>query len=65
MSTEAVKARADEAYADLVPWLRELKTGGASLRQMAGILNGAGHATRTGAVWNHNQVKRDLARVGA
>lgn len=65
MGAEAVKAKADAAYSDLVPMLRELRDGGASLRQMAGILNGAGHTTRGGVPWNHNQVKRVLARVGA
>lgn len=64
LGTARVKARAVEAYADLVPLLRELRGGGASLREIAAILNGGGHMTRTQRPWNHNQVGRVLARIG-
>ena len=61
--TEATRAKARAAYAALLPEVRGWREAGLSYREIAALLNGAGHATRTGAVWNHNQVKRVIARV--
>jgi DNA invertase Pin-like site-specific DNA recombinase len=59
------KARADLAYADLVPVVAELRGEGLSLRGIADRLNGEGHVTRTGKPWNGVQVARVLDRAGA
>lgn len=60
---EAARKRATEAYADLRPWLTELRQEGLSLRLIAGRLNGEGHTTRRGKLWNAVQVRRVLGRV--
>lgn len=59
----ATKARADEAYADLVDFVSGLKAGGLSLRQIAARLDEEGHTTRSGKPWNPVQVTRVLARA--
>ncbi len=51
-----------EAYADLVPHMRELRGGGKTLRAVADALNAEGHTTRTGKAWGPPQVKRVLDR---
>lgn len=56
------RANADDAYADLGPWLAELRSGGLTLRQIADHLNAEGHTTRRGNSWNHKQVARVLSR---
>jgi DNA invertase Pin-like site-specific DNA recombinase len=62
--SETTKKQARTAYAALLSELRQWREAGMSYRQIAALLNGAGHTMRTGAAWNHNQVKRVLARVG-
>jgi hypothetical protein len=57
---EAAKALAREAYADLKPWLAELRARGLSLRAIAERLNDEGHTTRRGKEWNPVQVGRVL-----
>ena len=61
-ATTSAKVRT--AYAAIVPELQRYRAAGLSYRQIAGLLNGAGHVTRSGAPWNHAQVARVLARVG-
>jgi DNA invertase Pin-like site-specific DNA recombinase len=58
---EAARANAVQAYADLKPWLAELRASGLSLRQIAGRLDVEGHTTRQGKGWNPVQVARILA----
>ncbi|MCE9533798.1 MAG: recombinase family protein [Planctomycetes bacterium] len=53
---------ADEAYVDLLPFLKKMRADGLSLREMAEKLNEAGHKTRRGKQWNAMQVSRVLAR---
>jgi DNA invertase Pin-like site-specific DNA recombinase len=60
----AVAERADEAYADLVPVVSELRDRGLSLREIAAKLNDDGHTTRRGKPWNAVQVARVLERAG-
>ncbi len=59
------KARADLAYADLVPVVAELRGEGLSFRAIADRLNGDGHVTRMGKPWDGVQVGRVLDRAGA
>jgi len=52
----ATSAQAQTAYAALLPELRQWRAAGLCFREIAAMLNGGGHTTRTGAPWNHNQV---------
>jgi len=54
---------AREAYADLVPAMRELRDAGRSLAAIADRLNADGHTTRRGRPWNPVQVLRVLNRA--
>ena len=54
--------RAVEAVADLAEQIRELRAGGASLRDIAAALNNEGHTTRRGKRWRPIGVKRVLDR---
>lgn len=56
------KAKAEEAYVDLVPTMKQLHESGKSLRAIADALNADGHTTRRGVAWNQVQVKRVLDR---
>lgn len=60
-----VAEQARAAYTDVVPIMTRLRSGGASLRQIAHHLNEAGHVTRQGQLWNPTQVRRVLGRCGA
>jgi len=62
--SKITKKRTRDAYAALLPDLRAWRQSALFYREIAGILNGGGHITRTGAAGNHNQVKRVLSRVG-
>ena len=62
--SEATRAKARTAYAALLLQLRAWRASGLSYREIAGLLNGGGRTTRNGVAWNHNQVKRVLARIG-
>ena len=58
----AVAEAADEAYADLLPIVGELRAKGLSLQAIADDLNAQGHTTRRGKPWNPVQVSRVLER---
>lgn len=53
---------AKDAYADLLPRMKQLQQEGSSLREIAEALNADGHTTRRGKAWNQVQVKRVLDR---
>lgn len=59
---QAISQAAREAYSDLRPRIIELHEGGASLRQIAALLNGEGHRTRKGAEFTAVQVRNILVR---
>ena len=59
----AHRAAADEAYADLLPTIQQLRGDGQTLQQIADTLNGEGHTTRRGKPWNNVQVMRVLGRA--
>ncbi len=60
----AVRAKAaTEAYVDLIPQMKQLRSEGRSLRAIAESLNAAGHTTRRGKSWNQVQVSRVLQRL--
>lgn len=63
-ATLAHRKAALEAYCDLVPRMRELRTSGATLQSIADTLNGEGHTTRRGLSWNPTQVDQVLKRTG-
>jgi len=63
LGAAAARARADDAYADVMPLVLELRGRGLSQRAIAGRLNADGHATRRGRPWNQVQVKRVLDRA--
>jgi len=58
------RAHAAAAYADPVPAVAGLWTGGLSLRAIACRLTTEGHTTRRGAAWNPVRVRRVPKRVG-
>jgi DNA invertase Pin-like site-specific DNA recombinase len=55
-------AKARDAYADLLDHVRELRSQGLTLCQIADRLDQDGHTTRRGKPWNAVQVKRILDR---
>jgi DNA invertase Pin-like site-specific DNA recombinase len=59
----AQRARALEAYTDLVPDMLRLRTKGQTFQQIADQLNEAGHSTRRQKPWNKMQVARVLGRA--
>jgi DNA invertase Pin-like site-specific DNA recombinase len=59
----AVAKAAAEAYADLVPMMKDCRAGGMTLGAIADKLNAEGHTTRRGKSWNAVQVARVLERV--
>lgn len=59
----AIKAKASEAYADLVPIVQELHASGHTQAAIAAELNRLGHTTRRGKSWNQVQVGRVLQRM--
>jgi len=61
-ATEARKRLADEAYADLMPIIRQHHGEGDSLRQIADKLNGEGYSTRRGKPFTAMTVQRILNR---
>lgn len=64
-SVRVRRERALAAVEDLVPRMRELREGGASLREIAAHLNEAGQSTPRGSTWTAMAVKRALDRAGA
>lgn len=59
----AVATKANEAYADLAPIVRDLKEKGLTQVAIAEELNRQGHTTRRGKPWNQVQVLRVLKRM--
>jgi DNA invertase Pin-like site-specific DNA recombinase len=51
---------AGNAYEDIAPHMHTLRSSGRSLRAIAHALNGDGHTTRRGRLWNAAQVSRVL-----
>lgn len=62
-AANAHRAAADEAYADLLPMIQQLRGDGQTLQQIADALNAEGHTTRRGKPWNNVQVMRVLGRT--
>ncbi len=60
---EAMRAKAQTAYAHLVPMIRELKVAGESLATIAGRLNEVGQRTTRGTKFSAMQVSRILRRA--
>jgi DNA invertase Pin-like site-specific DNA recombinase len=52
-----------EAFADILPSIREWRAAGSTLRDIASRLNSEGYETRNGAAWTATQVYRLLQRV--
>jgi Recombinase len=64
LAAKAVRRRADERAADVMPTIRELQRSGAtSLRAIAAGLNEAGIPTARGCEWSAVQVRNVLVRV--
>jgi DNA invertase Pin-like site-specific DNA recombinase len=61
MAAAVLKEKAREAYADILPWMQELRDSGLSLQAIADRLNAEGHSTRRGVAWNKMQVGRVLS----
>jgi len=62
LGAAAAAAAATEAYADIVPVIRELADEGLSQRAIASELNERGFETRRGKPWSQTQVGRVLNR---
>ena len=58
---KAISEQARQAYADLLPTMREWQQSGMSQQDIADRLNGLGHTTRRGRPWSQVQVMRVLA----
>lgn len=65
LAAEARKRKADEYYADLYPFLTELRGQGLSLQAIADRLTADGYTTRRGRPWNPVQVKLVLDRAAS
>ena len=63
LGAAAARALADDAYADVMPLVVELRGRGLSQRAIADQLNADGHSTRRERPWNQVQVKRVLDRA--
>lgn len=61
--SEAMRQAAKEAYADIAPVIRERRTAGQTMQQIADHLTADGHTTRNGRPWNAVQVLRVLSRT--
>jgi DNA invertase Pin-like site-specific DNA recombinase len=61
---EASKANADAAYDEIAPFIRQLRSEGQSLQDIANVLNAEGHVTRRGKPWTKVQVSRVIDRSG-
>lgn len=62
LAVQALKDKADQAYADLYPVLTAKREEGLSLQAIADHLNSEGYVTRRGRPWNPMQVRAVLAR---
>lgn len=56
------RERADQAYRELAPTIRTLRSSGHTLQAIADVLNAEGLRTRQGRPWNAMQVSRVLKR---
>ena len=63
--SKVISQNAREAYADLLPAMREWRTAGWSLQTIADELNRQGKTTRRGRLWGKSHVWRVLGRAGA
>jgi DNA invertase Pin-like site-specific DNA recombinase len=63
VSAAVRRANAIDAVADLLPVMQERRNAGASLADIAGELNKAGHRTQRGNDWTRNGVKLVLDRA--
>lgn len=63
-SVAARRAKATEGYADLAPYMAELRAQGQSLKQIAEALTAEGQATARNRAWSPTQVMRVLRRFG-
>lgn len=61
-ASAAISDSAREAYADLLPAMREWRDAGLSQQAIADRLNEQGHTTRRGKPWSQAQVMRVLSR---
>lgn len=64
-SIERRKADAIDAYRDLLPLVRSLRSDGLSLARIAQRLNESGHRTRRGCAFTAVQIQAILQRAGA
>lgn len=62
-SGKVAKAKADEAYSDITPLVKQLRSEGLTLQSIADRLNNDGHTTRRAKPWNQVQVMRVLERA--
>ena len=62
VAAEKITQAAEEAYADIVPMMTELRSSGMTLKGIVERLNAEGHTTRRGKPWNSVQVMRVLDR---
>ncbi len=63
LGSAAHREAAKQAYADLVPMIRQLREEGKSYQAIADQLNSEDHTTRRGNPWNDVQVRRVLERA--
>lgn len=61
LGAKSQRARAAEAYADLMQPMLEMRANGATLQAIADVLNNDGQTTRRGDRWTPTQVSRVLA----
>ena len=62
-ASSVIAERAKQAYADLLPTMREWRAAGMSQQAIADRLNTEGQTTRRGKPWNQVQVMRVLDRA--
>jgi DNA invertase Pin-like site-specific DNA recombinase len=62
VAAKVARAKADQAYRDLAPFVLKLREDGMTLQQVADQLNADGYKTRRGFRWNAMQVSRVLKR---
>jgi DNA invertase Pin-like site-specific DNA recombinase len=63
LGSQANRRKAAEAYSDLLPYIKELRSSGLSLRSIAATLNAEGHTTRNGAQFTPVQVSHIVDRL--
>ena len=63
LGANRMREMADEAYADILDSMLELRHTGFTLQAIADALNDDGQTTRRGTIWNAKQVSRVLQRA--